>query len=132
MWSSAARAPLLQGSTCCALREALRHTSVVTSGYLSYCCLSLSAKQSDHSPLTSAINKAFSPRELLVTGYFNFFKPFSANPRDGCVLKFQPASLAPKTRPCSKSLKTPLLPHFDAGVELQKIVLTMSLHAQMH
>ncbi len=34
MWSSAAGAHLLQGSTCCAFRDGTLHTLVVTSGYL--------------------------------------------------------------------------------------------------
>ena len=89
MWSSAAVAHLPQGLTCWAIRDALLHTSVVMSGYLSYCCLSISPNQSDHSPLTSGINKAFSPTELLLTGYFLFFRPFSVNPRDGCAGKSQ-------------------------------------------
>ncbi len=38
---SAAVAHLLQGSTCCAFRDVILHTLVVTSGYLSYCCLSI-------------------------------------------------------------------------------------------
>ncbi len=38
MWSSAAVVHLLQGSTCCAFKDGILHTSVVTSGYLSYCC----------------------------------------------------------------------------------------------
>ncbi len=61
MWSSAAVTHLLQGSTCCALRDGA------------------------HSPLTSDINKAFSSTQLPLTGYFLFFGPFSVNPRDGCV-----------------------------------------------
>ncbi len=75
MWSSAAVDHLLQGSTCCAFRDGILHTLVVTSGYLSYCCLSI---MSAHSPLTSDINKAFS-------GYFHFFGPFSVNPLGGCA-----------------------------------------------
>ncbi len=51
MWSSAAVAHLLQGSMYCAFREALLRTSVVTSGNLSYCCLSICSNQSGHSPL---------------------------------------------------------------------------------
>ncbi len=53
MWSSAAGAHLLQGSTCCAFRDGILHTLVVTSGCLCYCCLSIISKQSAHSPLTS-------------------------------------------------------------------------------
>jgi len=58
VWSSAAVAHLLQGSTYCAFRDGILHTLVVTSGYLSYCCLSIISNQSAHSPLTSDINKA--------------------------------------------------------------------------
>ncbi len=60
MWSSAAGAHLLQGSMCCVFRDGILQILVVTSGYLSYCCLSIISYQSDHSPLTSDINKAFS------------------------------------------------------------------------
>ncbi len=35
------------------------HYLDVTSGYWSYCCLSIISNQSAHSPLTSDINKAF-------------------------------------------------------------------------
>ncbi len=83
MWSSAAVAHLLQSLTCCVFRESILHTLVVTSGYLSYCCLSIISNQSAHSPLTSDI-KAFSSKQLPLTGYFLFFGPFSVNPRDGC------------------------------------------------
>ncbi len=85
VWSSAAVAHLLQGSTCCAFRDGILHILVVTSGYLSYCCLSIISNQSAHSPLTSNINKAFSSTKLPLTGYFLFFGPFSVNPRNGCV-----------------------------------------------
>ncbi len=56
MWASAAVDHLLPGSTCCALRDGILHSSVVTSGYLSYCCLSIISKQSAHSPLTSTMH----------------------------------------------------------------------------
>ncbi len=85
MWFSAAVAHLPQCLTCCAFRDGIPHTLVVTSGYLSYCCLSIISNQSVHSPLTSDINKAFSSTQLPLTGYFLFFVPFSVNPRDGCV-----------------------------------------------
>ncbi len=85
MWSSAAVAHLLQGSVCCAFRDGILYTLVVTSGYLRYCCLSIISNQSAHSPLTSDINKAFSSTQLPFTGYFLFFRPFSVNPRDGCA-----------------------------------------------
>ncbi len=89
VWSSAAVAHLLQGSTCCAFRDAILNTLVVTSGYLSYCCLSIISNQSAHSPLTSDINKAFSSTQLPLTGYFLFLGPFSINPRDDCAWKSQ-------------------------------------------
>ncbi len=41
MWSSAAVAHLLKGLTCCAFRYGILRTLVVTSGYLSYICLSI-------------------------------------------------------------------------------------------
>ncbi len=85
MWSSAAVAHLLQGSTCCVFKDSILNTLVVTSGYLSYCCLSITSIQSAHSPLTSDINKVFSSTQLPLAGYFLFFRPFSLNPRDGCV-----------------------------------------------
>ncbi len=89
VWSSAAVSHLLQGSTCCVFRDDILYTLVVTSGYFSYCCLSIISNQSVHSPLTSDINKAFSSTQLPLTGYFLFFWPFSVNPRDGCVWKSQ-------------------------------------------
>ncbi len=89
VWSSAAVAHLLQGSTCCVFRDGILHTLVVTSGYLSYCCLSIISIQSAHSPLTSDINKTFSSTQLPLTGYFLFFGPFSVNPGDGFVWKYQ-------------------------------------------
>ncbi len=53
VWSSAAGVHLLQGSMCCVFRDGILQTLVVTSGYLSYCCLSIISNQSVHSPLTS-------------------------------------------------------------------------------
>ncbi len=78
MWSSAAVVHLLQGLMCCAFRDGILHNLFVTSGYLSYCCLSIISNQSVHSPLTSDFNKAFSSTQLQLTGYFLFFGP---NPR---------------------------------------------------
>ncbi len=46
VWSSAAGAHLLQGSTCCVFRDGIMHNLVVMSGYLSYCCLSIISNQS--------------------------------------------------------------------------------------
>ncbi len=89
VWSSAAGAHLLQGSTCCTFRDGILQTLVVTSGYLSYCCLSIISNQSVHSPLTSDINKTFYLHNWCSLDIFSFFGPFSVNPRDGCVWKSQ-------------------------------------------
>ncbi len=72
MWSSVAVVHLLQGLTCCVFRDGFLHTLVVTSGYLSYCCLSIISNQSAHSHLTSDINKAFSSTQLLSLDIFSF------------------------------------------------------------
>ncbi len=129
MWSSAAGAHLLQGSTCCAFRDGILHTLVVTSGYLSYCCLSIISNQSAHSPLASDINKAFSSTQLLLTGYFHFFGPFSVtlemvvcgNPSRSAVFEIlRPARLRPTTIPRSKSLKSPFFPVLMLGLNFSK------------
>lgn len=55
-------------------RDVLLHTLIVTSGYVRYCCLPVSSKQSGYSLLSSP------PRELLLTEYFSlsvhFCKPW--------------------------------------------------------
>ncbi len=51
--------------------------------------LSIISIQSVSRSLTYDINKAFSSTQLPLTGYFLFFRPFSVNPRDGCVWKSQ-------------------------------------------
>ena len=76
----------------CVFRDALLHTTVVMRGYLRYCHLPVSFDQSGPSPLTSLINNAFLPAELLLTGCFLFFTPFSANSRDCCAWKSQEIS----------------------------------------
>ncbi len=58
----------------------LTHILVVTSGYLSYCCLSVISNQSTDSPLTSDVNKAFSSTQLPLTGYFLFFGTILCKP----------------------------------------------------
>ncbi len=68
MWSSAAVAHLLQGSTCCVFRDGILHMLVVTS----YCCLSIISNQSAHSPLTSDINKHFRPHNYGSLDIFSF------------------------------------------------------------
>ncbi len=105
VWSSAAGAHLLQGSMCCVFRDGVLYTLVVTSRYLSYCCLSVNSNQSAHSPLTST--RHFHPH---LTGYFLFFRPFSVNlemvvcenPSRSAVCEIlRPALLAPTTIPRS-------------------------------
>ncbi len=85
MWSSAAVDHLLQGSTCCAFRDGILHTLVVTSGYLSYCCLSIIS--SLVCPFSSDINKAFSSTQLLLTGCFLLLRPGVPNKVAGECIK---------------------------------------------
>ncbi len=129
MWSSAAGAHLLQGSTCCVFRDGILQILVVTSGYLSYCCLSIISNQSVHSPLTSDINKAFSSTQLPLTGYFLFFRPFSVNlemvvcenPSRSAVSEIlRPARLSQQPFQVQSQLN-PFLPRSDARFELQQV-----------
>lgn len=55
---------------CCVFSDGLLRTLVVTSGYLNSCFLSVILNQSGNFPLTSAINKALSLRELLLDIFF--------------------------------------------------------------
>ncbi len=73
VWSSAAAAHLLQGSTYFALRDGILHTLVVMSGYLSYCCLSIISNQSAHYPLTST--RHFRPFNCHSLDIFSFSDP---------------------------------------------------------
>ncbi len=57
---------------CVVCSDGILQILVVTSGYLSYCCLSIISNQSAHSPLTSDINKTCSSTQLPLTGYFSF------------------------------------------------------------
>lgn len=57
---------------CCGVTNALLRSSVLTSRYFSQSCSSISRNQSARSPLTSSINKAFSPSGLQRTGWFSF------------------------------------------------------------
>ncbi len=56
----------------CVFRDGILHTLVVTSDYLSYCCLSIISKQSAHSHLTSDINKVFSSTHCRSLDIFSF------------------------------------------------------------
>ncbi len=72
VWSSAAGAHLLQGSTCCVFRDGILQILVVTSGYLSYCCLSIISNQSAILlwPLTST--RHFLPHNCRSLDIFSF------------------------------------------------------------
>ncbi len=73
MWSSAAVANLLQSSTCCAFRDGILHTLVVTCDYLSYCYLSIISNQSaqDSTDLCSSLavilGESLATQTLLLT-----------------------------------------------------------------
>lgn len=112
----------------CAFTDALRHTLILTSGHLSYCCLPLSSKQPGHSPLTSDISEPFSPRELLFIRYslFFFFEPILCKPLGMAVWEnprriLRPAHLPSTATARSKSLKSPFFTHFDARFELRQL-----------
>lgn len=93
--------------------NALLQSSVVMSGFLSYCCLSVSSNQSYQSSQTAGINKAIFAHLTAVHGMFSvFFDHFLRwlcikNPcRSAVSVKLRPARLAPT----SMSLKSPFLP----------------------
>ncbi len=125
VWSSAAVAHLLQGSTCCA-------TWVVI--WVSVAFLS---SLTSLPILLWPLNKLFSSTQLPLTGNVLFFGPFSVTlemvvhenlSRSAVSEIIRPARLAPTTIPHSKSLKSPFflilmlglnfnkssLPHLDA------------------
>ena len=72
----------LNYSWCCMLRDAILHTTVLNSCYLSICGLSVSLNESGHSPLTSLMNKVFLPTEMPLTECVLFITPFAVNSRD--------------------------------------------------
>ncbi len=126
---------LLQGSTCCVFRDGVLRTFVVTSGYMSYCCLSIISNQSAHSPLTSDINKAFSSTQLPLTGYFLFFRIILCKHLRGLCVKIQVDQqfLKYSVQPVChqqpfhvQSHLNPLFPHSDARFEIQQVVFTTS------
>ena len=111
--SAAVAHPLHRGLMHCVFRDALLHTTVVMCGYLRYCHLPVRFNQSGPFRLISLINEAFLATELLLTGCFLFFVPFSANPRDSCSWKSQEISsfweilsLAPTIIPRTKSVRS--------------------------
>ncbi len=87
VWSSAAVTHLLQGSTCCAFRDGILHTSVVTEVVIWVTVAFLSSLTSLPFLLWHQQGIFFHTTGL--TGYFLFFGPFSVNPRDGCAWQSQ-------------------------------------------
>lgn len=72
----------------------------------SYCCLPVSSQPSGYSPLTSGINKVFSPRELLFAGYF--LGSFPVNPSRSAASKILGCHLALTTNHLSSLLWCPV------------------------
>ena len=125
----------LRGVVHCVFRDALLHTTVVMRGYLQYCPLPVSFDQSGPSPLISLINKAFLPAELLLTGSFLFFTPFSENSRC-CAWKSQEISSfwynqttlsGANNNSTVKVTENTFLPHSDNWSEKQLNLLTLSV-----
>ncbi len=120
--------PSASGFDVLCVQRCILQILVVTSGYLSYCCLSIISNQSVHSPLTSDINKTFSSTQMPLTGYFLFFRPFSVNPRDGCVkipvdqqfLKYSDQSVWHQQPFHIQSLKSPFFPVLMLGLNFSK------------
>lgn len=105
---------------CCCSRPASRLNGAVSSEMLF---------QSIRSSLISDINKAFSPGELLLSGYFHFFRTVLLN--SGGVLWENlsgsavseiptPAHLAPATISHSKSLKSPFFSILMLGLNFSR------------
>lgn len=81
--------------------------------FLNYCCFPISSKWSSHSPLTSSINNAFSPRELLLLGFFFLIWTILCKSKRCCekiraILEIvRPVHLAQTAIPHSKLVKWP-------------------------
>ncbi len=127
MWSSAAVAHLLQGSTCCVFRDGLLHTLVVTSDYFILFSLSIIFNQSAHSPQTST--RHYRPHYCRSLDIFSFSDHSLSqpemvvreNPSRSAVFEIlRPARLAPTTIPHSKSLKSPFFPILMLGLNFSK------------
>ncbi len=111
MWSSAAVAHLLQGSTCCVFRDGILHTLVVTSGFLSYCCLSIISNQSAPPFSSDLWHQQGIFIHTTAAHWISLEMVVCENPSRSAVYEIlRPAHLAPTTIPRSKSLKSPLLP----------------------
>lgn len=107
LWSYAAVAHL-------SFWDAPLHGTIVKSGNLTYCCLPVSLNQSTHSPLTSLINKVFSPVDLPLSRccssqhcLYTLDTVVCENPRISAVSEIlSPACLAPTIIPQWKSLRS--------------------------
>lgn len=105
----------IKGSTWCAFRDAFLHTMVLTSGYLSYHCLSICLSQSAHS-LTSKHQQGLFSHRSAAHWIFSFLPwQFFVNPRyrkipfKWSVSEILSSShLSVPTMPCSKSHLFPL------------------------
>lgn len=81
--------------------------------FFNYCCFPISSKWSSHSPLTSSINNAFSPRELLLLGFFFLIWKILCKSKRWCekiraILEIvRPVHLAQTAIPHSKLVKWP-------------------------
>ncbi|MBN3311085.1 WASF1 protein, partial [Amia calva] len=92
-------------------------------------CSSISLNQSAHSPLTSSINKAFSPTGLPHTGCFSLFTPFFVNPRNGCTVPSFPTHAGhgadvkrhPSNLPVISDARSVLLEAIRKGIQLRKV-----------
>ncbi len=124
--------PSASGSTCCAFRDCILHTLVVTSGYLSYCCLSIISNQSAHSPMTSDINKAFSSTTA-AHWIFSLFRSILCKPKRWSCMKIPVEQLFLKYADQSvwhqqpfhvQSHLNPL--NSDARFEFQQVIFTTS------
>jgi len=116
-----------------AFRDALLQRSLVTSGNLRYCCLSISSNQSSHPPLTSGINKAFSPRTA-AQWIFSLFRTILWRfcmeiPVDQQFLKYSDQPFWHQQL-CHKNQK--IIPHSDAQFELQLMLDSLKLFLKIN
>lgn len=101
---------------CFKVGDAILQVFVVTSGYVTYCCLSMVSNQSDQVSLTPDINTFFCT-QLPLTGYFQLLcTDFCKNPGDACA-----------------SMKIPVdQKHFDKRSDQRAIWHQQPCHVQSH
>lgn len=101
---------------CFKVGDAILQALVITSGYVSYCCLSMVSNQSDQVSLTPDINTFFCT-QLPLTGYFLLLRTdFCKNPGGACA-----------------SMKIPVdQKHFDKRSEQRAIWHQQPCHVQSH